>query len=483
MKSFLIFFLIIIFFISCEKQKNINFVSIKDGHFRLHDAPFYPVALNYGVWMEANQKELWACPDFCYSDDPNSAYLPKDSCILKLKAEMELIREMGFNTVRIVGIGEEEVEDKKTGELSVRARVGFHRDTTIMLFGKTSYTKYCEALAGLFKVINEAGLKAILLIRSSPETQTTEEHFKKLGAYFKNDSTILAYDFFNEPLYFDSIERTKEDVAAISRHWKKMARKYAPNQLLTIGLEGIREVFKWDPNILDVDFLSLHPYEYEPEQVRNEIYWYGKYISVPWILGETGLAADDSVVSYNEQRMFAKKTVKQVVNCGGVGYSWWQYMDIDLAEFQKNYLGVLSRSGETKTLNGYIVKGAVKPVVNEFKSFRPEPVKDSCICLSNYYNYSQHKKFRLKGYLMDENNKPIEGGVILGWNQWWSSSFHTVSKQDGSFELLGSFPFYHWMASATRYSMVRAEILPDTAKVIQDKIPTVNLGRLKVQKL
>lgn len=85
--------------------------------------------------------------------------------------------------------------------------------------------------------------------------------------------------------------------------------------------------------------------------------------------------------------------------------------------------------------------------------------------------------------LTDENNKPIQGGVILAWNQYWSHSFHTVTKPDGSFELLGNFPFYHWMASASAYSMIRADVLPDTAKKYNDAIPTMNIGKLKIRKL
>ena len=84
---------------------------------------------------------------------------------------------------------------------------------------------------------------------------------------------------------------------------------------------------------------------------------------------------------------------------------------------------------------------------------------------------------------MDENKKPIDGGVVLGWNENWLHSYHAITKADGSFSLTGNFSFYHWMASATRYTMVRGDVLPETAKITGDKIPTVNLGDIKINRL
>src|SRR5207249_3742654 len=95
----------------------------------------------------------------------------------------------------------------------------------------------------------------------------------------------------------------------------------------------------------------------------------------------------------------------------------------------------------------------------------------------------QYKSFRVKGYLTDEHDVPIQGGVILGWNKDWAYSYYTITKADGSFELFGNFPFYHWMASASLYTMIRADLAPETAKPLADGVPTVDIGKLKVEKL
>lgn len=113
-------------------------------------------------------------------------------------------------------------------------------------------------------------------------------------------------------------------------------------------MTGVREVLEWDPNLMSVDFLSFHPYEYEPNQVLSEIYWYGKYVKIPWMIGETGVPADDDSVKYNIQTLFAEKTLLQTFNCGGLGYSWWQFKDVQWLDFHQDYLGVINQNGITK---------------------------------------------------------------------------------------------------------------------------------------
>ncbi len=467
--------------VSIDKSK---FVSIQDKKFSLNGRLFYPITINYIVEMQTDKNTLWPCPYRGYNADGKFRFTTKDSCLMHLKADMDLIKEMGFNSIRLTGIGEEAIDDALIGKLTVNAKIGEQRDTTIELSNDENYKKYFEAIAQLLDVVNKSGLKAVLLTRMSADVKNTEGNLKKLMQYFRNDTTIMAFDLFNEPLYFDVPERNKKVVYKKVKRWAAIAKRASPNHLTTIGLTGIREVFEWDPAILDVDFISIHPYEYEPEQVRNEMYWYANYIKKPWIIGETAISADNDSITYDTQRQFARKTLQQAYNCGAIGYSWWQYKDVEWHSYHANFMGVVNWKGETKTIKNNIpVIGTFKPVVEEFKKFDPASKKDSCICLSNYYNYSQFKDCRITGVLLDENNNPIQGGVILAWNEYWSHSFHTVTKPDGSFELLGNFPFYHWMASASSYTMIRADVLPDTAKKQKDAIPTMNIGKLKIHKL
>jgi hypothetical protein len=458
-----------------------HFVTLKNKKFQLDGKEFYPVTLNYMVSIQTDEKELWPCSFISYNDEKKYRFTTKDSNLLQLKAEMDLIKEMGFNSIRIAGIGEVWA-DEKTGELSIGASIGNQSKATIKLSNEENYNKYFNALNELFDIADKAGLKVVFLNKVYPGVNSSVYHLRKVVSRFKDKTAIMAYDFYNEPLYFDKPERNKNEVSEIVKEWKRIVEMYAPNQLCTIGLVGMREVFEWDPNLLDVDFISFHPYNVENDQVMNEIYWYNQYVKKPWIIGETAISADNDSVSYEEQKLFARKTLKQAYNCNAIGYSWWQYKDVEWNNFHANYLGVVSAKGETKTAKkNIIVKGTPKPVVDEFKRFNPLTSKGTCLCPSNYYNYPQHTQFRISGILKDDKDRPILGGVVLAWNQWWTKSYHTVSKEDGSFELYGDFPFYHWMASASMYSMVRGDVLPDSAKEGSDKIPTINLGNLKIE--
>lgn len=480
---FLVFSAVAICYLSFPLSTSAHFVKLKDKKFYLDDTPFYPVVINYMASLQTDGTAMWPCTYQGYNQGFRHLYVSRDSCLMQLKADMDLIKEMGFNSVRIVGIGEEGL-NKSTGALDVTAQIKNNDKIKFDISGKEGYTNYFNALDDLFKIAGEAGLKVIFLTRLSADTRSTEDHLRRLSVRFRDQPAIMAYDFFNEPLYFDSLERSKENVSQVVKRWGRTVRTYAPNQLSTIGLAGIREVFEWDPDILDVDFISLHPYEYEPDQVRNEIYWYSHNIKKPWIIGETAIPADNDSVSYEDQRLFARKTLQYTRDCNGQGYSWWQYKDVEWYSFHANYMGVVTLKGETKTAKKNIpVNGTVKPVAEEIKHFDPLAKKDDCPCLGNYYNYSPNRVFRLKGFVFDENGKPLKDAVIMAWNEWWSHSYHTVTKEDGSFELLSSHLFYHWMVSASGYSMVRGDIRPDTAKKGADPIPTLDIGIKSIEKL
>ncbi|HEX5000922.1 MAG TPA: cellulase family glycosylhydrolase [Bacteroidia bacterium] len=481
----LIVFLVLIKWILNNDKKvipNPNFVSLENGTFYLDHEKFYPVALNYMVSLQANDSTMWPSSFRAYGINSNFNYTTKDSSLMQLQAEMQMIKDLGFNTVRLVGIGEQNIENKRNGLLSVNAQIGNERDTTFYLASEKNYNLYFNALDELFDAAGKAGLKVIFLTRVFNEVKSTEKHLTRILDRFQNDSVIMAWDLFNEPLYFDSLERDKKQVYEISANWTRLVKKHAPHQLSTIGLTGIREVFEWDPNILSFDFLSIHPYEYEPDQVRNEMYWYAHYIKLPWIIGETSLPADGDSVPYSDQAAFAKKTLDRTYNCNGIGYSWWQYKDVEWFNFHSNFMGVMSHLGDTVNSLGQHIFGNVKPVAEVFQKYHPFPLKKNCDCLPNYYNYSENHDFRLTGKLTDNKGKPIEGGVILAWNKEWSHSYHTVTKKDGSFELLGNYPFYHWIASATLFSVVRGDCDPYNA-FNRDGIPTFDLGELKIKKL
>lgn len=493
-KVLLIFSFISLLFIKCDDNSiqkvsaPNNFVTIKNNSFFLNNKSYYPLTLNYIAELRYDNNKFWISSSIDYSNKKSRIYTEKDSSILEFKSHMQLIKDMGMNSIRLVRIGEVNI-DSKTNQVFINARTKSKKDTTLVLSKSSkNYSLYLNALEESFKIIDSVGLKIVFLMNLYPDYKESVSHFIKVAGKFKYNSTIMAYDFKNEPLYFDKEKRTKKEVFKCVNNWQRKFRKFAPFHLSTIGLQGIREVFEWDPNILNVDFISYHPYEHEREQVRNEIYWYSKHTNKPWVIGETGwyssiLNESDSLSS---QKMFINKTLQQAFDCNAIGYSWWQFKDVSWNDFKNHsdLMGLVTKSGIiNSSTSDFPIVGTVKESVEVFKNFNPIKEKSNCKCLTNYYNYSNSDKFSLTGKLLDDNGTPIEGGVILAWNKYWTNSYHTITKKDGSFQLLGSFPFYHWMASATRYNMIRADINPLKSKVNVENIPSIKLGNLIIEPL
>ncbi len=456
-------------------------VSLENGAFVENGRPFFPLAINTIVHLEFNDTHCWAAPMV----DPHRAdhlhFSTRDSALLLLKAEFELMRNMGFNTVRIVGLASDLVVPEGSADLCLKVKLHSGQDTLFALNGSRS-EEYLDAVEEVVALAEQSGLKLIMLVKLVPGQPAYEDQLAKLADRLRDHQGILAYDFFNEPLYFDIHDRPKQEVHEVVKRWQKLLKAHAPHQLTTIGLVGVPEVFAWDPNVLDVDFISFHPYEYEPNQVINEIRWYGQQVDKPWIIGETSLPADNDSVPYADQLAFARKTLAQTRACGGVGYSWWQFKDVKWGRFHADYMGVLSQSGWTDVGPGLPrVEGTVKPVVEAFKEFDPKAPMGACEQPDNYYNFSSLHGAVLTGKLLDQDRKPIEGGVILGWNENWTRSYYTKSKADGSFALYGDFRFHHWMVSATRYSMERGDCAPNAFFTGADSVSGHYLGELVLQ--
>jgi hypothetical protein len=304
-------------------------------------------------------------------------------------------------------------------------------------------------ISEILDVVEEVGLKVILLNLGPFNDPIREAYMNSLLDEFKYNSTIFAYDFINEPLYEDKITSDKSDVCQIVSNWRDMMDTHAPNQLLTVGFANSSEISRWDPNILPIDFASFHPYG-SSETVQNEIYYYGQYMNKPWIIGETGLAADNTSVTYEEQRDFAEKTLKRTINCGGNGYSWWQYQEVWWGSYQQDYLGLLNHAGTTTTTDpSLIVQGTPKPAAQEFTNFESYSPTYNCECLSSFYNYSGYSDYIISGRLLNgTNNQPIAGGIIVGWDASWNNYRKTFTQPDGRFNFYSDVPLVNIRASA-----------------------------------
>lgn len=281
------------------------------------------------------------------------------------------------------------------------------------------------------------GLRVMLLIKP-PLDEHQVNYTAGLLRHFSSNPTIWAYDFMNEPLYFDPVsDRPKLDAYRIVDGWRSMMVRYAPHQLFTIGFSEPIEVFEWDPSILPVDFVEIHTYH--PLRVAAEIYWYAHYVKRPFIIGETSLPADNDSVPYEWQAIFMRESYQCAVANGAIGYGWWEFQDYpDGINFEAQRTGLRDE------------RGAAKPAAAVVASLRQLP-PDTAFSHPpvNYFNMLGYHNFDIDGTVIDaDTRKPIEGAVIRAGNDDWSVGLNTFSNQYGHFSLTSNDICTHFIVSA-----------------------------------
>lgn len=464
---------------SCVNNKSnqhAGFVYVKDNNFILNDSVFFPMMLNYIVEFRKIEDSILISPAKYYENTDVYETNTIETNEKQLIAHIELIKELGFNTLRVI------VLDRLKYNIN-----GLYYQSDSKIYLRENKESIILALDQFVKLAENNGLRIMLLLENSIEEPEIEDFNISILKHFSNNSTIFSYDFFNEPLYFDNSKkpnheknRSKESVFEISQHWKELMEEYAPFQLFTIGLSEPIEVFEWDPSILPVDFIAFHTYH--PLRVPNEIYWYSKYCNKPWMIGETALPADNDSIPYFHQTIFLKETYQKVLNCGGAGLGWWEFQDLPDSHFEASYTGLLNHEGVTYTKkNNYPIIGTVKPaglVINELKHIS----KNECKCHSNYYNMLGYYNYVIKGQIIDsETNKPIEGAVIRGCNNNWSICQNTFTDINGNFTLYSNDRCTRFYFSAPGMSFIETTI--DTLSYSKTKGSIIDEGYLENRKL
>jgi hypothetical protein len=452
----------------------LGFIYTSGKDFKVKDKRFFPLMLNYsvsirninGVYFPSGIKE-YENPDIFEGNC-------KDSSLNVLKGHFKLIKELGFNTIRLIGF--DKVSRNEEGEFGFFVNTG---NSSEFLSVKDGASEIIHALNDVIDIAKDLDLRLMILIKPPINNADIETFTQKILSAFQNEQTVFAYDFFNEPLYFDmnedakngSLYRKKKDAFNIVSNWKEMMMCYAPNQLFTIGFAEPIEVFEWDPSILPVDFVNMHTYH--PLRVPNEIYWYSKNIDKPWMIGETSLPADNDSIPYSDQVQFLKEAYLRTKNCGGSGFGWWAFQDVtNWGTFEHNYTSLLNHEGVTYTADGkHRILGSVKPAGLEIKNLSKLKPTYSCPCWSNYYNMLGYENYVVKGRVLKTGVlKPVKGAVIRGWNDDWSIAANTFADKNGNFTLYSNTEFVHFNISAPGLSSVLIDL--KTPYVSEEKIAT-----------
>lgn len=426
-----------------------SFVRIEDTHFETAQDTFFPLMLNYIVSYQSQGNCFIVAPSVTYDSLGYADAVGKRAVKEQLMGHFGLIRDLGFNTVRVCFDRVSQDED---------GRYYYQADRKFYLDQKKDRKAILRGVRRMMNVAKKQGLRVMLLIKSPFQENADLQQFTiELLEYFRNCPTLFAYDFMNEPLYFDPCEmRKKTDAVAIVSQWKRLMTEHAPKQLFTIGLAEPIETFEWDCSVLPVDFVEFHTYH--PLRVPSEIYWYSKYCGKPWMVGETGLPADNDSITYGEQEQFVREAYQLTRDAGGCGFGLWEYQETPAGTYEASHTGLLRHGGVTHTnRNGkHTIKGTLKPAARVIATLGQSYVPREYVRPINYYNMLGYRNIRICGRVIDtRDGAGIEGAVVRGWNEEWSVGMNTFTDEEGRFELYCNDLCSHFEISAPGYSNLK----------------------------
>jgi len=470
MKNLIIIFFVFAASIYANAQTN-DLIYLKDGKFMKGCNDYYPVCMNYliNIWYEDN--EYYIGPDQHFFND-NVNCTDADDCLDAIEAHLAMIKHMSFNTVRVVGFNVFS-DDTLNGSLGY----DLNRNKTIL--NPNQYNNHFNLIEKFLNKADTLGLKVILHLGSGgieigSASTTYKNYLKQLVVRFASNPTIMAYDLYNEPCMFAKGQYSKLEVYQFVKNWYDTIRTYSPNQLVTIGLSYPYEaVMRWDPAVMNVDFLSYHPYgfyrvppdslgviEHYIDEAKGYIKWYSMVTEKPWIIGETGFSGNaNHPLPYSEgnliaQANYADSTLKMTRDCGGKGYSWWFYQDVAWQDVS-TYMGLMTRRYGTgifptttfserdrfNNLDTFTVDGIVKPAQEKFDTVNFKPFQiGTCpsVASFNYFNPRNHDSIQLYGRVYGPNSQPLENAVVIGAKEIGQNSFlyyKTYTNSDGYYYL------------------------------------------------
>jgi len=452
-----------------EEGRFENYIALKGKEFHQGASTFYPMVMNYSVDVFSSNKDssnnFYATPRKGYhpnygnksgeSTTPWGSDSTKTHAIIN--SHFTSIKDMGFNAIRLTGFTATDAFDK-----------GFDTWTQIDVSNTNEGNDNIKnGLIPLLKTIlryaEENQLRVILLL-SAVETQEENQlnFLSTIAKGLSKNKTLMAYDLYNEPIYFDRGEYSKKETTTFVEDYNKAIKDSSPNHLTTIGLTHYKIVSEWDPELMDVDFLSFHTYPYWSknlsllERFESKLYWISKNITKPWIVGETGLNTLEECDPLNlasgtveDQLTFINYSLNKFRAAGASGYSWWSFQDtreqLEGECPQESCYGLVNRAKDTYYLNSNKdeVLGTLKHETNslpfkEFSTTSPYKIpfwgkikkpKDE-----HYYNIDylpSHKK--AFGKVVGQDGSPIEDAIITLVNTQSKSQYSTFSKPDGTF--------------------------------------------------
>jgi len=347
-------------------------------------SPFFPMVMNYSARLvhdplnSANFKIIRDRAIGSNGDllEPVSRY-KWSNCELSLEDDFEKIKEMGFNSIRLILTPNRLDLPNHLGGFSVisdefsTTTMGNPTKQQILYLGPSSSINYSGGQSAIFfnlvahvlDIAASHNIKVILLCANHsgstyPEMGSSDSDAADYSAYLsalaytlKDKTALMAYDLYNEPsfLYWSSaktMNKPKETICQYVSQWYDAIKTVDKNHLITIGGIDVYDAVAWDPGVMKIDFVSMHIYPYKDiyvapnstlatEIVVNQIKWATNAYQKPWIIGETGfITANDKCLipalwgNVNEQYNYVSAILPALRDCGASGFSWWNFQDV-----------------------------------------------------------------------------------------------------------------------------------------------------------
>ncbi|MES2131829.1 MAG: T9SS type A sorting domain-containing protein [Bacteroidota bacterium] len=419
---------IVLLVISCKSFAQCSdFITIDGQKLKCGSNDFFAVVANY--FMEVTRgpganTNNYTYPNFypsrSHSYFPNNTFSPNvynyANANAAMRKDFAAIKAKGFNTIRVYGGAQYNPNIETTDWMGNNA--------INIPFTNSLYDQLLlDVTAVTLKAASDEGLKVIVLTcgksemgDDSPGNSVYQagyvNYLNKFGKRFANEPALLAVDFFNEPTVSGNAYWTKTHACQKVKEWND-ALKSNSQILSTIGFWEVSSTFFWDPNMLNIDFASLHNYPFSKRagntttaadainRMKSDYWWYKNNVKLPWIVGETGLTAhpmnttsfssyydqNESGGTIQEQVDFLHETLNAARDFGATGYSWWEFSDDSPNNYSGGnagpFWGLIQSNDGASTGSPFVWK----PAAQEITNFNPTTL-GTASQPANYYNYS-----------------------------------------------------------------------------------------------
>jgi len=367
------------------EAKSQNYITLEGKQFYDQTGnPFFPMVMNYhadilhdGVTPTPNFKTVRSTAYGSVGCASFEGGYTWTNCESSLEHDFTKIKEMGFNTIRLIM-----TPNRKNGSFGFRF---YSKDYNQIcppppplldpgyIFDFNSSNYYTSDAVTFFNLVGHVldiawnqGIHVIYLCSdhssdNSNDRFTTYDdaldyanYLSALAFHLKNKPALLAYDLYNEPSWNwwkhnISPKPFKYETCNYVNMWYDAIHQHDDNHLITLGGSDFGDAIYYDGTTMKLDFISMHLYagtkifeNYNQNLFTNRmldlIYWCTNALQRPWIIGEAGFtSAPDACINnngeathgtYAQQEDFVAAILLAIRDCGGSGFSWWCFQDL-----------------------------------------------------------------------------------------------------------------------------------------------------------